>query len=38
MKETTTINGIPMVMQDEFFMHAEDTTIHVTAELSLIHI
>ncbi|WP_418391054.1 tail fiber protein [Akkermansia sp.] len=32
MKETTTINGIPMVMQDEFFMHAEDTTIHVTAE------
>ena len=32
MSETTTINGIPMVMQDEFFGHAKNTAIHVTAE------
>ena len=32
MNKITTINGIPMVMQDDFFRHTEDTTIHVTAE------
>ena len=32
MNKITTINGIPMVMQDYFFSHTEDTTIHGTAE------
>lgn len=32
MTKTTTINGIPVVMQDEFSKHTENTAIHVTAE------
>lgn len=32
MTKTTTINGISVVMQDEFSKHTENTAIHVTAE------